>query len=325
MPEIPTLVDVLDARRAIRAYLSPSPFERNDPLSERLGADVWIKYENVLPIRAFKVRGGINLVSRLSPAERARGLITASTGNHGQSIAYAGRLFGTRVIIGVPEGNNPLKVAAMRQLGAEVVETGSDFDAARAWVEQTAVERGMRYVHAANEPLLIAGVATATLEMLEVVPDLDVIITPIGGGSAASGHCLAGKAINPRLQVIGVQAAGAPSVWRAFHEGRTDPIDRADTFAEGLATRYAFPLPLSILRERLDDLILVTDAELREAMIVLLRAARTLAEAAGAASTAGALKLQDRLRGKKVGLVISGGNVTVETLREVLSDARPAK
>ncbi len=318
MPDVPTLVDVLDAQRVIRPYLAPTPFERNDEISERLGAEVWIKYENVQPIRAFKVRGGINLVSRLSADERARGIITASTGNHGQSIAYAGRIFGARVVVGVPEASNPVKVAAMRRLGAEVVETGPDFDAARAWVEQTAGERGMRYIHAANEPLLVAGVATTTLEMLEAVPDLDVIVSPIGGGSGASGHCIAGKAINPKLQVIGVQAAGAPSVWRAFHEGRTDPLDRVDTIAEGLATRSTFSFPLAILRERLDDLILVTDDELRQAMVLLLRAARTLAEPSGAASTAGALKLGDRLRGKKVGLVITGGNVTVETLKGVL-------
>jgi threonine dehydratase len=318
MPDIPTLLDVLDARRAIHPYLAPTPFQRSDSLSTRLGADVWIKYENVQPIRAFKIRGGLNLVSRMSPAERARGLITASTGNHGQSIAYAGRLFGARVVVGVPERSNPVKVAAMRALGAEVVETGPDFDAARLWAERTAAESGLRYVHTANEPLLIAGVATMSLEMIEQEPDLDVVISPLGGGSGACGQCIAGKSLNPKLQVIAVQAAGAPAVWHAFHEGRLDPLERIDTFAEGLATRVAFELPLRILRERLDDLILVTDQELREAMVTLIRETRTLAEAAGAASTAGAFKLQERLRGKKVGLVLSGANVTVEGLREVL-------
>jgi threonine dehydratase len=321
MPDIPTLLDVFAARRAIRPYLQPTPFQRIGPLSEEIGADVWLKLENVQPIRSFKVRGGINLVSNLSAEERARGLITASTGNHGQSLAYAGRLFGARVVVAVPERANPIKVAAMRALGAEVVETGPDFDAARAWVERTAAETGMRYVHAANEPLLIAGVATVSLEMLEQEPDLDVVIVPIGGGSGASGQCIAGKGLNPRLQVIGVQAAGAPAVWRAFHEGRLEPTETMDTFAEGLATRVPFELPLRVLRERLDDLILVTDDEMRAAMVKLIQATRMLAEPAGAASTAGAYKLRERLRGKKVGLVLTGANVTVEGLREALGIA----
>jgi threonine dehydratase len=315
---IPTLVDVLAARKFISSYLRPTPFQLCEPLSALLGCQAWIKYENLQPIRAFKVRGGVNLVGRMSAEERARGLITASTGNHGQSIAYAGRLFGARVLVAAPEATNPLKVAAMRSLGAEVVETGPDFDAARAWAERTAVDRGMRYVHPANEPLLLAGVATVSLEMLEEVPDLDVVLAPVGGGSGACGHCIAGKAINPRLEVIGVQAEGAPAVWRAFHHDDRAPSAAVATFAEGLATRVAFDLPLGILRERLDDLVLVSDDEIRRAMVVLIECARTLAEGAGAASTAAAFKLGDRLRGRKVGLVLSGGNVTVDGLREAL-------
>lgn len=318
MDSIPTLVDVLKARQAISPYLAPTPFQKAETLSDQLGVEIWIKYENLQPIRAFKIRGGIYLLSQLSPAERSRGVITASTGNHGQSIAWAARLFATPAVIGVPEGSNPVKVAAMRGMGAEVVETGVDFDAARGWVEQTAIERGMRYVHSANEPMLIAGVGTMSLEMLEVVPDLDVIISPIGAGSGACGHCIAGKAINPHLEVIGVQAAGAPAVWRAFHEGTMEPTDRAATFAEGLAARVPFELPLRILRDRLDDLVLVSDDEIRQAMLTLIQTTRMLAEGAGAASTAAAIKLRDRLAGKKVGVVLSGGNITVEGLREVL-------
>lgn len=319
MLSVPTLADVLAARRAIRPYLPPTPFQPAEALSAQLGAEVWIKYENLQPVRAFKVRGGVNLVSRLSPEERARGLITASTGNHGQSIAYAGRLFGVRVVVGAPVGANPLKLAAMRALGAEVVEVGQDFDAAREWVEQQAAATGMRYVHSANEPLLIAGVGTVSLEMLEQEPDLDVVIVPIGAGSGACGHCIAGKGLNPRLEVIGVQAAGAPSVWRAFHGHALAPLERVDTFAEGLQTRVPFELPVRILRERLDDLVLVTDDEIRRAMVTLIETTRMLAEGAGAASTAAAFQLRERLRGKKVGLVLSGGNVTPDQLRAVLA------
>jgi threonine dehydratase len=316
---VPTLADVYQARRFIAPYLPPTPFQHSEALSARLGCEAWVKYENLQPIRAFKVRGGVNLVGRLAPEERARGLVTASTGNHGQSIAYAGRLFGAPVVIGVPERSNPLKVAAMRALGAEVVETGVDFDAARAWVERTAAERGMRYVHSANEPLLLSGVATMSLEMMEQEPDLEVVLAPIGAGSGACGHCIVGKEINPRLEVIGVQAEGAPSVWRAFHQGDRTPLERSDTFAEGLATRVSFDLPLRILKDRLDDLVLVSDDEMRAAMVTLIETTRQIAEGAGAAPTAAALKLRDRLRGRKVGIVLSGGNVTLDGLREVLA------
>ena len=321
MSVLPTLVDVLAAQRVISRHLPPTPFQPAEALSALLGCEAWVKYENLQPVRAFKVRGGINLVSRLSPQEKAAGLITASTGNHGQSIAYAGRLFGVRVVVAAPERSNPAKVAAMRALGAEVVETGTDFDAAREWAEQTAAERGLRYVHSANEPDLIAGVGTISLEMLEQVPDLDVVIVPIGAGSGACGHCVAGKSINPKLQVIGVQAEGAPAVWRAFHSGKLEAGPPITSFAEGLATRVPFALPLRILRERLDDLVLVSDADLRAAMVILIRTTRMLAEGAGAASTAAAFRLRERLAGKKVGLVLSGGNVTVEGLRDVLAEA----
>lgn len=324
MLRAPTLADVYLARKVISPHLPPTPFQHSESLSELLEAEVWLKYENMQPVRAFKVRGGVNLVGQMTPEERSRGLITASTGNHGQSIAFAGRIFGARVIVGAPVGSNPVKVAAMRALGAEVVEVGHDFDAAREWVEGRAKETGMRYVHSANEPLLIAGVATMSLEMIEQVPDLDLIISPIGAGSGACGHCVAGKGVNPKLQVIGVQSERAPAVWRAFHQGTMEPIERADTFAEGLQTRVPFELPVSILRERLDDLVLVSDDQIRAAMVTLIRTARVLAEGAGAATTAAAIKLKERLKGRKVGLVVSGGNVTVEGLREVLTTSPPA-
>lgn len=317
--QIPTLTDVLQAAQAIAPYLRPTPFQPAAALSDELGCEVFVKYENCQPVRAFKVRGGINLVSQMDAVQRARGLIAASTGNHGQSIAYAGRLFGARVVIGVPADANPVKVAAMRALGAAVVAHGPDFDAARQWVEDEARATGMRYVHSANEPLLIAGVGTMSLEMLHDVPDLDVIISPVGGGSGAAGHCIAGKALRPGLQVIGVQAEGAPAIWRAFHHGGMEPTATVSTFAEGLATRVPFALTLNILRDRLDDLVLVSDQELRRAMVTLVRTTRMLAEAAGAAATAAAFKLKDRLRGKKVGLVLSGANVTAQGLQEALA------
>jgi threonine dehydratase len=317
--EPPTLNDVFEARKMVYQHLKPSPLLRSIGLSKLLGADVYVKCENLLPTGAFKVRGGLNLVSRLSPEEKERGVITASTGNHGQSVAFAARAYGVKAIIGAPVGNNPYKLKAMRDLGAEVVEVGRDFDEAREWVAREAAKQGYRYIHSGDEPLLIAGVATGSLEMIEEVPDLDFIFVPLGGGSGACGHCIAAKGIRPRLQVIGVQAENAPAVYNTFKTGRFSPTERANTFAEGVATRVPFALPFKIMQEKLDDIVLVGEEEMRQAIRLYLDTIHQLAEGAGAAPLAAALKNRERIAGKKVGLVLSGGNLTLETLREILT------
>jgi len=318
---LPTVHDVLTARRVIAAHLPRTPLVHAPALDRVLGARVYVKCENVLPTGAFKIRGGLNLIHGLSADERRRGVITASTGNHGQSIAYAARAFGVRATIVAPRGNNPLKVAAMRALGAAVVLEGRDFDEARVWAERTAREEGLRYVHSANEPLLIAGVGTASLEVLEELPEVDVIIVPIGAGSGACGHCVVAKALSPRARVIGVQAEGANPVERSLREGRMVSLERMATFAEGIATRVPFALPMTILRRALDEIVLVTDEEIRRAILMLAEVVRQTAEGAGAASTAAALRLGGQLRGKTVVLVLSGGNITLETLHEIYADA----
>lgn len=289
-------------------------------LDRMIGARVYVKCENTLPTGAFKVRGGIILMSGLAAEDRRRGVITASTGNHGQSIAYAGRLFGVPVIIGAPRESNPLKVAAMQALGAEVVLEGRDFDEAREWVERTAGDEGYRYIHSANEPALIAGVGTMSLEVMEDLPDVDVIIAPIGAGSGACGHCITAKTLNPAVRVIGVQAEGADPVYRTLREGRMVRLDHVETFAEGVATRVPFALPVSILRRHLDDIVLVSDEEMKLAILLLAGAVRQTAEGAGAASTAAALRMREQLRGKSVVLVLSGGNITLETLAGIYRD-----
>ncbi len=310
--------DVLKARRNLRAYLRPTPLYHYPALSAMVGAETWVKHENHQPVGAFKVRGGVHLISQLDADQRRAGVIAASTGNHGQSVAYAARLFGVRAIIAVPEGANPAKVASMRNLGAEVVFHGQDFDDAREWVEAEARARGYRYIHSGNEPLLIAGVGTYTLEMLDDQPDLDVIIAPVGGGSGAAGACIVAKTVNPAIRVIGVQSEQAPAAWRSWKEGRLVEAPMA-TFAEGLATRTAFELPQQILQRYLDDFILVSDDEIRRAIIILLAHTRNLAEGAGAASLAAALKLRQELAGKRVGVVLSGGNLSIDRLRELLA------
>ena len=315
---IPTLSDVLSARRQIAPYLRPTPLYAYPALSELVGAETWVKHENHQPIGAFKVRGGVNLVSRLDEAERQRGVVTASTGNHGQSISFAGRLFGVRAVVCVPEGANPVKLASMRALGGELVEHGRDFDEARENAEALAAEHGYRYIPSGNEPHLIAGVGTHTLEILEEQPEIDVVIVPIGGGSGAAGACIAAKGIRSSIEVIGVQSEAAPAAYRSW-ASRSLLEDRMATRAEGLATRVAFELPQQILWEQLDDFVLVGEDDLERAVLLMLEHTRNLAEPAGAAPLAAALQLRDRLAGKRVALILSGGNISPDHLREILA------
>ncbi len=317
MPEV-RLAEVLAARSRIAPYLRPTPLRPYPALAELVGTEVWVKHENHLPTAAFKVRGGVNLVSGLGPKERGRGLITASTGNHGQSIAYASRLHGVRATVCVPEGANPLKVAAIRALGAEIVTFGRDFDDAREHCERLARADGRRYVHSGNEPALIAGVATATVEILEQDAAIDTIVVPIGGGSGAAGACIAAKAIDPAIEVIGVQSEAAPAGYLSWRNRRLTP-DRMETFAEGLATRTGFELPQAILQRHLTDFVLVGDDEIRAATLQMIAGTSNLVEPAGAAALAAAVKLRERLAGRKVALICSGGNIGLPQLAGLLA------
>lgn len=314
----PTLEDIRAAREFIAPHLPlPTPLVRPDALCELLGIDMRLKLESLLPTSAFKVRGGVNLIRR-DPTARA-GVLGASTGNHGQSLAWAGHRFGVPVTIFVPQGANPIKVASMRALGATVVEHGAKYDDARLECERRAAATGARYVHSGNEPYLIAGVATATLEVLEQWPDVDVLIVPVGGGSGASGASLAAAAALRPVEVIGVQSEAAPAARVAWRERRDVAGERNDTFAEGLATASSFAFPQRILRDRLDDFVLVSDDEIRAAMRALLVEAHVVAEAAGAAATAAAWKLRDRLRGRRVAAWVSGANATAASLQQALA------
>ena len=316
--ERPTFQDVLLARRRIAPYLQPTPLYDYPSLNKLSGMTLYIKHENHQPVGSFKIRGGVNLISQLSADERARGVIAVSTGNHGQSVAYAARLFGTHAIIGMPNGANPLKVEAIQNFGAEVIFHGRDFDEARAYVEDLAEERNLRYIHSANEKLLIAGVGTYTLEILEAQPQTEVIIVPLGAGSGVAGACIVAKAIDHRIKVIAVQAEQAPAAYLSWKEGRLMEAPNT-TFAEGLATRVGHTLPQSILRDLLDDFWLVGEDEMRHAMRLLIEKTHNLAEGAGAAALAAALQHKEYLRGKKVAVILSGGNTSMEHLRAALS------
>jgi threonine dehydratase len=315
----PTFQDVVDAGTRIAPHLRPTPLYTWPALSELVGAEVWVKHENHQPVGSFKVRGGVNLASQLTEDERRRGLITASTGNHGQSIAFGARLQGVRAIVCVPEEANPLKVGAIRALGAEIVAHGRDFDEAREHCERLAAEHGYRYVHSGDEPHLIAGVATQTLEILEERPEIDAVVVPIGGGSGAAGACIAVQGMRPEVEVIGVQSEAAPAAHHAWQTHDVGAEAKMATVAEGLATRVPFELPQRILWELLETFVLVSEEEIRTATRLMIEATRNLVEPAGAAPLAAALRLRDRLAGQRVALILSGGNITLDQLRSVLA------
>ncbi|MCE2465986.1 MAG: threonine/serine dehydratase [Dehalococcoidia bacterium] len=313
----PTLQDVLEARKTISPYVPRTPLHSYPALDQLLGATVRLKHENHQALGSFKVRGGVNLLAHMSEEERARGVVTASSGNHGQSIAYACRQFGAKAVICLPEGANPLKVRSMRNQGAEIVFHGKNFDESREHCARLADERGYRFVHAVNEPLLIAGVGTETLEIIEDFPEVDCIYVPLGGGSGAAGACVVAKAINPNIKVVAVQSAQAQGGYLSWRNRRLTESPMG-TAAEGLATSTGYQMTQEILWDLLDDFILVDDDEMKEAIGILIDSAHTLAEAAGAASLAGAMKDQVNIKGKNVVVIVSGGNITIPQLRSVL-------
>jgi threonine dehydratase len=295
-----------------------TPFHTYPTLNEYLGMTAYIKHENHQPTSAFKIRGGINLISQLTEKEKKSGVITASTGNHGQSIALASQIFGVKATVCVQKGANPTKVAGIRSYGATIIEEGKDFDEARENAEKLAKKHGYKYIHSGNEPLLIAGVGTIALEMIEDQPDLDTVIAPVGAGTNCAGIASVYKSLSPNTKVYAVQSENAPSVYLSWKSGKLESTETANTMADGLATRQAFKLPTEILRELIDDFILVGEEHLRLAIKIYIKHARTIAEGAGAASLAAAIKLRDQLKGQKVGLVLSGGNLTFENILNCL-------
>lgn len=319
---LPTFADVLLAAKTLAPYLPPTPLIHYPLLDDLLGAEVWLKLENVQPIGAFKARSGVNFMARLSPEQRRRGVVTASTGNHGQAMAYGAKLFGARAVIVVPRNANPIKVEAIRSYGAEVVHYGDDFEACKRRCAEMEQEEGLRFVSSGDEPSLIAGAGTHTLEIMQAQPEIEAVVVPIGGGSGASGACLVAKTLNPAVQVFGVQAASAPAAYLTWRE-RTPQTAPIATFAGGLATGAPFALPQRILQQHLDDFVLVEDEEMMAAVRLLLEKAKVLAEPAGAASLAAALRLRERLAGKKVALIVSGGNITPDEIMLCLGQTRP--
>jgi len=310
--------DVLRAWPIVHRYIRRTPLYRYPLLSARLGFDAWVKHENHLPIGAFKVRGGINLFANLTDAQRRRGVITATRGSHGLSMAWSARTFGSRAVIYVPKRNNPEKNALMEAMGADLNVFGNSFDEALLEAQARADNEELRFVHVANEPHLIAGYGTMAMEIVEDLPDVDAVIVPVGGGSALAGVVVTLRTMRPDVEIIAVQAERANALFRSLRSGKIEHLETADTFADGLATKQAFEVPFEIVRDQIDELVEVTEDEMKAAVRTALETTHNVAEGAAAAAYAAAERLKGRLANKRVALVHTGQNIDRDTLRWAL-------
>jgi len=313
------LDDLAAAGRVVGRAMAPTPQLCWPLLSEAVGAEVWVKHENHTPTGAFKVRGGLVHLDRLArEPEPPAGVVSATRGNHGQSLAYAARTTGTRAVVVVPEGNNPEKDAAMRAFGAEVVVAGGDFDEARGHAVALAGERGLRMVPSFH-PDLVLGVATYAAELLRAVADLDTVYVPIGLGSGIAGLITVRDLLGLRTEIVGVVAEGAAAYADSFDAGRVLTTDRAATFVDGVACRVPDADAFALIARGAARVLRIPDAETAEAMRLILRCTHNLPEPAGAIGLAALLCERDRQRGRRVAVVLTGGNVDAPTLATVLA------
>jgi threonine dehydratase len=304
------------AQDVVHAAMPPTPAHAWPLLSQRLGADVIVKHENHTPIGAFKVRGGLVYVDRLKRERPSTpGLISATRGNHGQSLAFAGSRHGLPVTIYVPRGNSVEKNQAMRAFGARLVEHGEDFQAAREEAYRRAAASGLEIVPAFH-PDLVLGVATYALELLRKAPELDVIYVPIGQGSGISGCILVRDLLGLRTEIVGVQSTLAPSYALSFAAGTVVTTETSNTLADGMATRIPDPDALAIIRKGASRIVQVTDDEIASAIRTYWTDTHNLAEGAGAAPLAAALQEKQKLKGKRVSLILSGGNIDFDLFRK---------
>ena len=316
-----SLAETRKAHEVVRATLRPTPAISWPLLAARLGAEVVVKHENHQPTGAFKVRGGLTYVDALMRREsQAKGLVSATRGNHGQSLAFAGRRFGLSVTIVVPHGNSREKNAAMRALGAELIEHGQDFEAAREQAMRLADERRLHAVPSFHRDLAL-GVSTYALEFMSEHADLGVLYVPIGQGSGICGCISARDALGLKTEIVGVQAAAAPAYALSFAAGHVVPTMSADTFADGMATRVPDEEALDVIARGASRTALVRDDEIAEAIRAYWTDTHNLAEGAGAAALAAALKERVRLAGRKVGLVLSGGNIDFDLFQRWVATA----
>jgi threonine dehydratase len=311
-----TIDDVRAAAKRIEGAVVKTPMMHSITLSEITGADIWLKFENLQFTAAYKERGALNALLHLTEEQRARGVIAASAGNHSQGLSYHGTRLGVPVTIVMPRTTPTVKIMQTESVGGKVVLEGETFDEAYAHARELEAEMGLTFVHPFDDPHVAAGAGTVALEMLEVKPDIDCFVTPIGGGGLISGMATVARAINPDIEVVGVQAGLFPSMFAKI-KGQELPCG-GDTLAEGIAVKRPGTFTSQVIAERVDDILLVGEPALEKAVSLLLQIEKTVVEGAGAAGLAAVLDNPERFAGKTIGLVLCGGNIDTRLLANVL-------
>lgn len=314
----PTTTDVYRARRTLRNHLPRTPLVKSERLSSEYDAEVYLKREDVLPTGSFKIRGVTVLLASLDAEFRDRGVVTASTGNYGRALAQAARWFDTEAVVAVPEGTAQNRIEGIERLGGRVERVGADYDDAAEWAADMAADEGYRYVHPGNERSVIAGTGTAGLEIAETIPDVDVVIGPIGAGSIGAGYGLSVGAVTD-AEVIGVQSANVDAAYRAWQTGDLIPQDEADTFADGIAARVPYVLPVQVMRDHLDAMYTVSEAAIVETVAAMFREERILMEGACAPPFALLEDLRDEIVGQTVAIPVTGRNLPRTKVERVVS------
>jgi len=312
-----SITEIVRARSVVERFIKPTQLIRYDGLSRALQAEVYIKHENHNPTGTFKIRGGVNLLHHLRE-KSIHGVITFSTGNHGLSIATAAKWFGLEAVVVVPEHNNPVKNRAIKESGAELIEAGSTFEEAGATVQRLCQERELYYAHPADEPHLVNGVGTGFLEIIEDLPDIDVMIVPLGAGSEAAAAITTLRAFRPDVSIVAVQAESSPAAYNSWKKKRICSAQN-NTFAGGFATGKTYEIPFAIYGTGLDNFILLTEQEIYESIGLAFYYTHNLAEGAGASTTMAAFKLKDYLKGKKAVLQMSGCNASPDEISKAIT------
>ncbi len=314
-----TLADIKAAARHLAEAVEATPCKRSRTLSQLTGADVTVKFENLQFTASFKERGALNRLMALNETQRKTGVIAMSAGNHAQGVAYHGKRLSVPVTIVMPRQTPFTKVKHTQDFGAEVILHGDTLQEAADYADRLSREKGLTFIHPFDDPLIVAGQGTVALEMLEAAPDLEVLLIPVGGGGLIGGCAIAAKAVNPAIEIIGVEAAAYPCMYRALH-GEPAPADirPPHTIAEGIAVKTAGRLPVEIARHLVDDILIVDEARIERAIMYFLEIEKTVAEGAGAAGLAALIAHGDRFRGRRVGLILSGGNIDSRVLASII-------
>jgi len=318
MKEDVSFQDILEANKRIKSLVFRTPLYHSVALSKRIGVETYLKLECFQPIGAFKIRGAINKIRSLSKSELRKGLVTASSGNHGLAVAYAAKLHGVKATIVVPENAVEEKIRAIEDYGAEVIKYGRNYDEAYVKALEIRKESGGTFVHPFNDPFIIAGQGTIGLELLEDIPDVDTIIVPIGGGGLISGVSIAAKTLKPNIKIVGVQPEGAPAVYLSWKTGKIVEVDSIKTVADGLAAKKPLELTFKIIKRYVDKILLVSDKEIGKAVLTLLNLVHVLAEPSGAASTAALLFRYKPKPKEKVAVIVTGANISINYLASLL-------